>query len=72
MIIEKALEWLTARRKGDIDGIEVLPQKTANGLVVWFYEEDTWEDLPYFLTIPMVEELMNGKNPKKVRNKYKF
>lgn len=27
-------------------------------------------DLPYFLTVPMVEELLSGKNPKKVRNEY--
>ena len=47
-IIELANRWLDARRKGDIEGIEILPLQTANGLVVWFYYTDTWEDLPYF------------------------
>lgn len=69
-IIELATEWLSYRRKGDISGIEILPQQTHVGLVVWFYDEITWEDLPYFLTIPMVTELLSGKNPKKVRNEY--
>lgn len=69
-IITLAKEWLSYNRKGDIEGIEILPQKTSFGLVVWFYWEDTWEDLPYFLTIPMVLELLEGKNPKKVKNQY--
>lgn len=71
-IIDLATQWLTARRKGDTEGIEVLPQQTSTGLVVWFYYEETLEDLPYFLTIPMVKELLDGKNPKKVINKYNF
>lgn len=71
-IIELSKQWLIARRKGDIEGIEILPQQVQQGLVVWFYYEESGEDLPYFLTIPMVKELMEGKNPKRVRNKYKF
>lgn len=70
-IVELAKEWLSYNRKGNIAGIEILPQKTSFGLVVWFYFEDTWEDLPYFLTIPMVNELLEGKNVKKVKNEYK-
>lgn len=62
--------WLSARRNGDIAGIEVLPHKTSMGLVVYFYDEETWVDLPYFLTVPMVAELLEGKNPKNVKNKY--
>lgn len=69
-IIELARQWLTARRNGDVEGIEILPQQTSNGLVVWYYWEETWEDLPYFLTVPMVKDLLGGKNPKKVRNEY--
>jgi hypothetical protein len=69
-ILELASAWLNARRNGDITGIEILPQQTSAGLVVWFYWEDTWVDLPYFLTVPMVQSLLEGKNPKKVRNEY--
>jgi len=69
-IIELARQWLAHRKTDGIEGIEILPQQTSNGQVVWFYYEDTFEDLPYFLTIPMVKELMEGKNPKKVRNEY--
>jgi len=69
-IIELARQWLEYNRKGDIAGIEIMPFKTSFGLVVYFYWEETWEDLPYFLTIPMVSELMDGKNPKKVKNQY--
>ena len=71
MIEKLAEEWLMSRRKGDISGIEILPQQTSAGLVVWFYFEDTWEDLPYFLTVPMVEKLLSGKNPKRVKNEYR-
>jgi hypothetical protein len=70
-LIELAKNWLIARRNGDIAGIEILPQRTSAGMVVWFYWEETWEDLPYFLTVPMVEELLTGKNPKNVKNKYR-
>ena len=69
-ILELAKEWLKARRNGDIDGIVILPQQTCAGLVVWFYFEETWEDLPYFLTVPMVQSLLDGKNPKKIKNEY--
>lgn len=69
-IVEKAIEWLSYNRKGDIDGIEVLPHQTVQGLVVYFYYEETWADLPYFLTVPMVKDLLAGKNPKKVKNEY--
>ena len=69
-ILELSKQWLIARKNGDISGIEILPQQTSSGLIVWFYFEDTWEDLPYFLTIPMVKELSEGKIPKKVKNEY--
>lgn len=69
-IIELAKQWLSSRRNDDISGIEILPQPTSSGLVVWFYFEDTLEDLPYFLTVPMVKQLLEGKNPKKVKNEY--
>ena len=69
-ITELAKEWLILRRKGDIEGIEILPRQTSYGLVVWFYFEETGIDLPYFLTVPMVKELLEGKNPKKVKNEY--
>lgn len=68
---ELALKWLTARRNGDITGIEILPQQTSAGAVVWFYDEETWEDLPYFLTVPMVEKLVSGTNPKRVKNEFR-
>lgn len=66
----KYKEWLSYNRKGDIKGIEILPQITSVGKIVWFYNEETWEDLPYFLTVPMVKKLDEGKNPKKVKNEY--
>lgn len=69
-IIELSKQWLIERRKGDIGGIEILPQQVQQGLVVWFYYEESWEDLPYFLTVPMVKELIEGKKPKRVFNKY--
>lgn len=69
-IVELAREWLSYNRKGNIEGIEIQPQKTSFGLVVWFYDEETWEDFPYFLTVPMVQSLLEGKNPKKVKNEY--
>lgn len=69
MITELSRQWLMAKR-GNTDGVEILPQQTVQGLVVWFYFEDTLEDLPYFLTVPMVNELLEGKNPKNVKNKY--
>lgn len=69
-LVELAIEWLAYNRKGDVAGIEVLPHKTSMGLIVFFYFEDTWIDLPYFLTVPMVMELLAGKNPKKVKNEY--
>lgn len=67
---EKAREWLAYNRKGDIAGIEIQIFKSSFGLVVYFYDEETWIDLPYFLTVPMVNELLEGKNPKKVKNQY--
>ena len=70
-ITELTKEWLSYNRKGDIEGIELLPHQTSQGLVVYFYFEETWEDLPYFLTVPMVKELLDGKNPKKVKNEYR-
>lgn len=69
-LISLAAEWLSFNRKGDIAGIEIMPFKTTWGMIVYFYYEETWEDLPYFLTVPMVEELLAGKNPKKVKNNY--
>jgi hypothetical protein len=70
-IIELAKEWLIARRNGDINGIEILPQQTSVGMVVWFYWEETGEDLPYFLTVPMVESLLSGvKKPKNIINEF--
>lgn len=68
MIEELAYKWLKHKRRGDIEGIEVLPQVTCAGLVVWFYWEETGEDLDYFLTVPMVKELQEGKSPRKVTN----
>ena len=65
-----AKEWLEYNRRGDIQGIEILPMKTPFGQVVYFYFEESGEDLPYFLTVPMVAELLEGRNPKKVKNKY--
>jgi len=65
---EKAREWLAYNRKGDVAGIEILIPKGGN--VVYFYDEETWADLPFMLTIPMVNELLAGKNPKKVKNQY--
>lgn len=67
---EKAKEWLSYNRKGDIAGIEIQIFKSSFGLVVYFYDEETWVDLPYFLTVPMVNELLDGKNPKKIKNQY--
>lgn len=69
-VVVLAQLWLSCRRNGEVDGIEILPQLTAAGLVVWFYWADSFEDLPYFLTVPMVQSLLEGKNPKKVRNEY--
>jgi len=69
-IEELSKEWLIEKRNGDIEGIEILPQITSKGLVVWYYWEETGIDLPYFLTVPMVESLLSGKNPKKVKNEY--
>ena len=69
-IIELAKEWLMEKRNGDIEGIEILPQLTTAGTVIWFYDEKTLIDLPYFLTIPMVKSLLNGKLPKNVINEY--
>lgn len=71
IVTNLARKWLYERLKGQTQGIEVLPQQTSYGLVVWFYNEETWEDLPFFLTIPMVDELLSGKNPKRVKNKYR-
>lgn len=69
-IVELAKEWLSYNFKGNVENIEILPFKTSHGLVVYFYDSDTWEDLPFFLTIPMVNELLEGKNIKKVKNQY--
>lgn len=69
-IAAKAMEWLSYNRKGDVAGIDYLLHQTPQGLVIYFYFEDTWADLPYFLTVPMVIELQAGKNPKKVKNEY--
>jgi len=41
-------------------------------LVVWFYWKETDEDLEYFLTVPMVKELQEGKSPHKVTNRYRW
>ena len=72
IVTNLARRWLHYRLKGHTQGIEVMPQQTSYGLVVWFYCEDTLEDLPFFLTVPMTEELLKGKNPKRVKNKYKL
>lgn len=65
-----ALEWLKYRLKNEVEGIEILPQLTSAGMVVWFYYEETLKDLPFFLTVPMCEELLSGKNPKRVKNNF--
>jgi len=70
MIKELAYKWLKHKRRGDTNGIEILPQVTCAGLVVWFYWEKTGEDLEYFLTVPMVKELQEGKSPRKVTNRW--
>ena len=72
-LVELSKEWLKYHSKDiDIETIEILPQLTSYGLVVWFYiikENEPDEELPC-LTIPMVTELLSGKNPKNVKNKY--
>lgn len=69
-LIELAKQWLSHKTKGDVNGIEILPQQTSYGLVVWFYYEQTLKDLEYFLTVPMVRDLLDGVNPKKVKNEF--
>lgn len=69
-IEELALKWLKNHTRGNTEGIEILPQNTSSGLVVWFYDSETWEDKDYFLTVPMVNDLLEGKSPRKVTNKY--
>ena len=67
-IEELARKWLSHKRHNDISGIAILPQMTSVGLIVWFYWEETGEDLEYFLTVPMVKELQEGRSPRKVTN----
>lgn len=66
-LIELSKEWLKYHIKDrNIETIEILPQLTSYGLVVWFYiikEDGSDEELPC-LTVPMVTELLSGKNPK--------
>lgn len=69
-IEELAINWHLIN-KGEMSNIDILPQQTCAGLVVWFYYKDSLQDCQYFLTVPMVKELLTGKNPKKVFNKYK-
>ncbi len=70
MIEELAKKWLHLNYQYP-DVVEVLPMQTTYGLVVYFYNKNTGKDYDWFLTIPMVQDLLNGRNPKKVKNKYK-
>lgn len=72
-LVELSKEWLKYHIKDkNIETIEILPQFTSYGLVVWLYvinDDGTEDELPC-LTIPMVTELLSGKNPKNINNKY--
>lgn len=76
-IIELAKKWLLIRmpdatfEENNYNYINILPRQTSVGLVVFFYWNNTWEDLPYFLTVPMVQSLLSGKNPKNIKNEYR-
>jgi len=61
----KVKEWLSYHIK-DVESIEILPQMTSQGLVINFYDKDTWEDLPFLLNTKMVKQIQSGKNIKKV------
>jgi hypothetical protein len=69
-LISLATSWLLSQNIESIDGIEILPQQTSVGMVVWFYYTETGEDLPHFLTVSMVQSLLDGKNPKKIKNEF--
>jgi len=68
-----AKKWLINLYDGDINDVVITPVNGRYGMVVHFYNkgEDAKTDImPYFLTVPMVIELMKGVDPKKVVNKY--
>jgi hypothetical protein len=70
-LTELAKQWLEYNYRGDdLEDVEILPMLSVVGPVVYFYYFTTGKDLPYFLTVPMCEELLAGKNPKKIKNQY--
>ena len=69
MIENKAMEWLSYNLK-DYNNYDCFQHISPLGLIVCFYDKETWEDLDLILTVPMVEELLKGKSPKKIKNKY--
>jgi len=70
-IEKKALDWLKYHKKID-GGVETLIQHTSAGVVLWFYDENTLEDLDVFITVPMFFKLKEGKNIKKIKNLMKI
>ena len=72
---ELAWNWLTSNWKitqEDMPNLVCYPHLSMNQYVVEFYDSDT--DKVYhewFITSDMLKQLVEGKNPKKVRNQYK-
>ena len=73
-IEELAWNWLEANwkiKQEDMPNIVCYPHASMNQLVVEFYDSETFKVYhEWFLTAPMVSQLVEGKNPKKVRNEY--
>ena len=68
-IEQKALKWLKNKRRGNIKGIEPLYFVSSQGPVVHFYDENTGDDMEEMMTVPMVQDLIEGKSPRRIRNK---
>ncbi len=67
-LLELAKQWVLNRNYAN--ELEILPFQTSMGLVIFFYDAVTWADV-FMMTVPMVKELIEGKNPKKIKNNYK-
>ena len=73
-IEELAWNWLELNwkiKREDMPNLVCYPHVSMNQLVVEFYDSETDKIYhEWFLTTPMVQQLIENKNPKKIRNEY--
>lgn len=80
-IEELSLIWISLKTNiSKLNNLEVYVSQTTEGYFVEFYNSENLKKYTkldehgfdeWFITVSMVQELLSGKNPKKVENKFK-